>query len=79
MFCSDGIGCSKQEKTLTSEHTTLRRHAESLHAVRPSVFTYFLLHLKPSNICVLASLQTMVQHTQLRVDASRGHQKAQDN
>ena len=65
MFCSDGIGCSKQEKTLTSEHTTLHRHAESLHVVHPSIFTYFLLYLKPSNICVLVLLQTMVQHTQL--------------
>ena len=65
MFCSNGIGCSKQEKTLTSEHTTLHRHAESLHVVHPSIFTYFLLYLKPSNICVLVLLQTMVQHTQL--------------
>lgn len=29
-----GLGCAQQIKYLTSEHTTLRRHAASLHAVR---------------------------------------------
>ena len=32
-FRREGIGCPKQEKVLISEHTTLRRHAASAHAV----------------------------------------------
>ncbi|KAI9448728.1 hypothetical protein BJY52DRAFT_1193228 [Lactarius psammicola] len=32
-LCTQGLGgCAKQEKILTAEHSTLRRHAESKHA-----------------------------------------------
>jgi hypothetical protein len=55
-FCRQGIGCPKQEKVLTCEHTTLRRHAAAMHAVR-----FSLLILKPSHISLLASLQEVVQ------------------
>ena len=29
-----GLGCPKQDKFITGEHLTLRRHAVSLHLVR---------------------------------------------
>ena len=34
VFRGEGVGCPKREKVLTSEHTTLRRHAASIHSVR---------------------------------------------
>jgi hypothetical protein len=33
MCHSQGLGCPRQEKVLTSEHTTLRRHAAAIHLV----------------------------------------------
>ena len=33
VFGREGAGCPKQEKILTGEHTTLRRHAAAVHSV----------------------------------------------
>ena len=65
-FHSQGIGCPKQEKVLISEHTTLRRHAASVHVVR---FMSIILQLL-SHICLSASLQEMVYFKQLRLNAA---------
>ncbi|KAH8982261.1 hypothetical protein EDB92DRAFT_1894562 [Lactarius akahatsu] len=32
-LCAQGLGCVKQDKILTNEHTTFRRHAASLHSI----------------------------------------------
>ena len=40
LFRRKGQGCAKQDKVLTDQHSTLRRHAAALHSVR--------LHLHPS-------------------------------
>ena len=55
-FCRQGIGCLKQKKVLTCEHTILCHHAAAMHVVR-----FSLLILKPSHISLLVSLQEVVQ------------------
>ena len=54
-FHRQGIGCPKQEKILTCEHTTLRCHAAAMHAV-----CLLFLIVKPSHFSTLASLQEVV-------------------
>ena len=61
-----GQGCPKQEKVLTNEHTTLRRHAAALH----SVCFCFHLHFTLAYICILASLPKVVQVKQLQFHAT---------
>ena len=38
--CREGLGCRKQAKILTSEHSTLRRHAASLHSVSSTILIF---------------------------------------
>lgn len=40
-----GLGCSKQDKILTGEHTTLRHHAAAVHSVSNPVLSIVLSFL----------------------------------
>ncbi|KAH9020234.1 hypothetical protein EDB84DRAFT_1441871, partial [Lactarius hengduanensis] len=41
-LCAEGLGCVKQDKILTNEHSTLRWHAASLHLCQENKFESML-------------------------------------
>jgi hypothetical protein len=72
-----GLGCLKQDKYLTGEHSTLRRHAAALHAVRffPHVVSTYLLALQNRyrKWCKANNFESMLpEDTRQRKDAASG-------
>jgi hypothetical protein len=67
ILCREGLGCVKQEKNLTNESSTLRRHAASLHSVSLTILNTLFY----SN-CLFhsATLPEVVRRKQVRVNVT---------
>ena len=67
VFGREGVGCPKQEKILTGEHTTLHHHAAAVHSVCIPLIIFIETI---SHITIIEPLQKVVQCEQFRLYAA---------